>query len=65
MHWAALLATAPSATQAAAPAGWNGGVFLGAIAGGLIGAGIPAVMTWAGWRHEPHHRRPRGAGAGR
>jgi hypothetical protein len=48
MNWtASLAAAAPTATQAAAPAGWNWGVFLGAIAGGLIGAGIPAVMTMA------------------
>jgi hypothetical protein len=53
MNWtASLAAAAPTATQAAAPAGWNWGVFLGAIAGGLIGAGIPAVMTMAGWRRE-------------
>jgi hypothetical protein len=57
MHWTALLAAAPAATQAAASAGWNWGVFTGAIAGGLIGAGIPAAMTWAGWRRERERRR--------
>jgi hypothetical protein len=52
MHWTAVMA----ATPAASTSSWNWGVFLGAIAGGLIGAGIPAVMTWAGWRHERARR---------
>lgn len=57
MHWTALLAAASPAKQAAAAVGWNWSVFLGAIAGGLIGAGIPAAMTMAGWRHERARRR--------
>ncbi len=57
MHWTAFLAAAPPAKQAAAVIGWNWGVFLGAVAGGLIGAGIPAVMTMAGWRREQARRR--------
>jgi hypothetical protein len=56
MHWAVILAAAPPVTQAAAP-GWSWNVFLGAIAGGLIGAGIPAVMTMVGWRRERARRR--------
>lgn len=56
MNWTAFLAAASSATRAAAPAGWNWGVFLGAIAGGLIGAGIPAGMTMVGWRRERARR---------
>jgi len=50
MHWIGFLAAAPPAKQAAAATGWNWSVFLAAIAGGLIGAGIPAVMTMASWR---------------
>jgi hypothetical protein len=57
MHWAVVLAAAPHAMQAAAAPGWSWNVFLGAIAGGLIGAGIPAVMTMVGWRHERARRR--------
>ena len=56
MNWTAFLAAVPSATQAAARL-VELGVFLGAIAGGLIGAGIPAVMTMAGWRRERVRRR--------
>src|SRR5260370_41343132 len=57
MHGTAFLAAAAPAKQAAAAVGWNWSVFLGAIAGGLIGAGIPAVMTMAGWGRE-RARRP-------
>lgn len=57
MHWAVILVAAPSTTQAAAAPGWNWNVFLGAIAGGLIGAGIPAVITMVGWRRERARRR--------
>jgi hypothetical protein len=57
MHWAAFLPATASANQAAAATGWNWGVFLGAVAGGLIGAGIPAVMTMVGWRREQARRR--------
>jgi hypothetical protein len=52
MHWTAFLASAPSAAQTGGMSNWNWGVFFGAVAGGLIGAGIPAVMTWLGWRNE-------------
>jgi len=58
MHWTGFLAAAaPPAKQAAAATGWNWSVFLAAIAGGLIGAGIPAVMTMASWRRERARRR--------
>jgi hypothetical protein len=57
MHWIVSLAAAPAAKQAAATFGWNWSVFLAAIAGGLIGAGIPALMTMAGWRRERARRR--------
>jgi len=57
MHWIGFLAAAPPAKQAAAAIGWNWSVFLAAIAGSLIGTGIPAVMTMAGWRRERARRR--------
>ena len=46
MHWTALLA----AGQAGGTSNWNWSVFLGAVVGSLIGAGIPAWMTWQGWQ---------------
>jgi hypothetical protein len=30
--------------------------FLGAVAGGVIGGGIPGAMTWTGWRREQVRR---------
>jgi hypothetical protein len=57
MHWTAFLAAAAPAKQAAAATGWNWGSFAAAVVGGLIGAGIPAVVTMAGWRRERARRR--------